>query len=1162
MNRAAAPLDLETIEAALGQFSVVVVNGGKRLFEEGRVRSLNETARPRNYEGEVAEKGGKKYQVTLHFGEIGSNLLCTCQIGNECKHVYAALLFLSKRFRKQSLVLNKEGKNAEKVADYFSLVADPAQLTEKQTDFVERLEELFQTYQKGNPINGRILKGLFSDWPAEEHWSEIRIASGEPLSRVQFWHFLVAHLQQRRLKVPSLFGGLNDITPSRDLIEKWNNSQEAQKWLVRYERNDEPVVYRRFGSEFRWTVNKGYLCLEVKDENDLPYRPVTADELHLLATEWRAGRSQVSSESLLLLVQHFLADAYRPPVRLPLTPGLAARLNGLFQSDEIRRRTVGSDGLPLHLESSSSTGWEMVEASDFLYRFQLAHQGEVPDTKLLMLPGPTTLYWFGSTLLEAGPPPFPVDSLELDPVMVIPRSAVESVPGIRYLLDTIPALPESLSKRVTRIRPKRVLRVRTEPTEWGESVVFVPQLVDPHSGKEIHGKEIQPSGRCGWCLSGKRVVQEGEHFAVYQLEDQMAYNQLFGKLPSEYDPTSRSWRVKNPKRALDLFAKWSQTLPDDIELQTPESLKGLRAKPLEIDFSLDCQDTGNDWFDLRFSWSEADLALSPEELQALLDARGNLVQFSARAYRSLLIRQPQKLIKTLSEIGLSPRDLAAGPQRLHLLQLRSLLSANLVPKELHQELERRLAEIKTEIVCDIPDTIRASLRPYQIAGFHFLVYLSSNRFGGILADDMGLGKTIQTLTWIAWLRHATTVSGPSLIVCPKSVVDNWVGEAERFFPTLPIAPLKKPELHARLIEPGKVLVLNYAQLRILSEHLAQIEWDAVIFDEGQYLKNSNSQTAQSARALKAANKILLTGTPIENKLLDLWSLMSCVMPGALGTQSSFKREFQDSGDAESRLRLSRRARPFLLRRTKEEVALELPPKIEEDIRVTIEGKQEELYQAEIKVARQHLLKIQNGEQLEQERFSLLTSLLRLRQICCHPALAGLKDESAPSAKLEALVDLLEPLIEEGNKVLVFSQFVEMLRLIEERISNLGCPLFKLTGKTENRGDLIMDFRRSPGAGVFLISLKAGGSGLNLEAASYVVLFDPWWNPAVENQAIDRTHRIGQTKTVFAYRLLVRDTIEDKIRQLQIRKSNLANDVLGEEAFGRALTLDDFRYLLE
>jgi SNF2 domain-containing protein/helicase-like protein len=1157
MNRAGVPPDLETIEAALGQFSVIVVNGGKRLFEEGRVRSLNETARPNTYEGEVYEKiAGKSYKVTLSFGKSASNLLCTCQIGSECKHVYAALLFLSKRFRKQALVQNKESKNAKRVSDYFSLVADPTLLTEKLTDFVERLEELFQTYKRGDQINGRILKGLFSDWPAEEHWSEIKIASGEPLSRVQFWHFLVANLQKRGLKIPSLFGELNDTTPSKDLIEKWINSQEAQKWLLQFERNSEPGVYQRLGSEFRWAVDKGYLCLEVKDGNEVPYRPVRADELHLLATEWRSGRSHISSESLLLLLQHFLADAYQPPVRLPLTPGLAGRLNGLFQSDAIRRRTVGSDGLPLHLESGSA-GWEMVEASDYLYRFQLRYKEELPNGKLLMLPGPTTLYWFGSTLLEAGPPPFPMDSLECDPVMEIPRSAIESVPGIRYLLDTVPNLPESLSKRVTRIQPKRVLRVRTEPTELGESVVFVPQLVDPD-----HGKEIQTTSQFGWSLSGKRVVQDGDHFSVYQLEDQMAYNQLFGRLPSEFDPSSKSWRVKNPKRAVDLFAKWSQTLPEDVELEIPESLKGLRAKPLEIDFSFDCHDAGNDWFDLRFSWSEADLTLSPEELQALLDARGNLVQFSARAYRSLLIRQPQKLIKTLSELGISPRDLAAGPQRLHLLQLRSLLTANLVPKELQQELERRLAEIKTEVVCDIPDTIRATLRPYQIAGFHFLVYLSSNRFGGILADDMGLGKTIQTLTWIAWLRQTAPMAGPSLIVCPKSVVDNWVGEAERYFPTLPIAALKKPELHAKLIEPGQALVLNYAQLRILSEHLAQIEWDAVVFDEGQFLKNSNSQTAQSARALKSAHKILLTGTPIENKLLDLWSLMSCVMPGALGTQSSFKREFQDSGDSESRLRLSRRARPFLLRRTKEEVALELPPKIEEDIRVTIEGKQQELYQAEIKVARQHLLKIQNGEQLDQERFNLLTSLLRLRQICCHPALAGLKDESATSAKMEALVDLLEPIIEEGNKVLVFSQFVEMLRLIEERISNLGCPLFKLTGKTENRGDLIINFRNTPGAAVFLVSLKAGGSGLNLEAASYVVLFDPWWNPAVENQAIDRTHRIGQTKTVFAYRLLVRDTIEDKIRQLQIRKSNLAKEVLGEEAFGRALTLEDFRYLLE
>jgi SNF2 family DNA or RNA helicase len=227
----------------------------------------------------------------------------------------------------------------------------------------------------------------------------------------------------------------------------------------------------------------------------------------------------------------------------------------------------------------------------------------------------------------------------------------------------------------------------------------------------------------------------------------------------------------------------------------------------------------------------------------------------------------------------------------------------------------------------------------------------------------------------------------------------------------------------------------------------------------------------------------------------------------------------------------------------------------------MEGEQEDLYRAELKLARQNLLNIENGDQLDKERFNLLTSLLRLRQICCHPVLAGSKSGTETSAKLEALADLLEPLIEQENKILVFSQFVEMLHLIEDRVQGLGCPIFKLTGQTEHRGDLVDKFQREEGAGLFLISLKAGGTGINLAAASYVILFDPWWNPAVENQAIDRVHRIGQTKTVFAYRLLMRDTIEDKIRQLQVRKSNLAKEVLGEEAFGRALTLDDFRYLL-
>src|ERR1700734_2577209 len=230
MNRPGALLDLPTIETALDQFSVVVVNGGKRLFEEGRVRSLKETAYPNTYEGEVYEKDGKIYQVTLSFGKSSANLLCTCRIGAECKHVYGALLFLAKRFRKQAVVQNKESNNSKKVADYFALVTDPTQLTERLTDFVERLEELFQSYNGGNPITGRMLKALFPDWPEEEYWSKIKIASGESLTRVQFWHFLIVNLQQRGLRIPSLFGELNETKDSKSLIEKWKDSQEVQKW--------------------------------------------------------------------------------------------------------------------------------------------------------------------------------------------------------------------------------------------------------------------------------------------------------------------------------------------------------------------------------------------------------------------------------------------------------------------------------------------------------------------------------------------------------------------------------------------------------------------------------------------------------------------------------------------------------------------------------------------------------------------------------------------------------------------------------------------------------------------------------------------------------------------------------------------------------------------
>jgi len=294
----------------------------------------------------------------------------------------------------------------------------------------------------------------------------------------------------------------------------------------------------------------------------------------------------------------------------------------------------------------------------------------------------------------------------------------------------------------------------------------------------------------------------------------------------------------------------------------------------------------------------------------------------------------------------------------------------------------------------------------------------------------------------------------------------------------------------------------------------------------------------------------------------------------LGNRSAFGKTFDQRNDPLARRRLSARVRPFVLRRTKGEVAKDLPDRIEEDLLCELDGAQATLYRAELKRARAALLGIQTKAQLDQSRFNILASLLRLRQICCHPALIGASkrkaakeakptvDENATpeSAKLAALIDVLEPLIAEGHKVLVFSQFVEMLQLIRAELVAREWKHFMLTGETEERGPLVADFQSSEGSAVFLISLRAGGFGLNLTAASYVVLYDPWWNPAVENQAIDRTHRIGQVNKVIAYRLLVKDTIEEKIRSLQKQKSNLAADILGEEAFARTLTIEDFQFL--
>ncbi len=505
---------------------------------------------------------------------------------------------------------------------------------------------------------------------------------------------------------------------------------------------------------------------------------------------------------------------------------------------------------------------------------------------------------------------------------------------------------------------------------------------------------------------------------------------------------------------------------------------------------------------------------------------------------------------------------------MHAMQLADPKAAEVFDPKAWKRIKDRARDIEIDVTPVVPEELNATLRPYQVEGYQFLAYLATNGFGGILADDMGLGKTIQSITYLLWLREYAPKNtkrklGPALVVCPKSVLDVWATEVGKFAPQLKLKVLRtRDDLDIEEVNNVlDILVLNYAQLRVCGDELNKIRWLTVILDEGQQIKNPDSKAAKCARELDAENRLVLTGTPIENRLMDMWSLMAFAMPGVLGTRAYFKRRFDKRKDPSSQARLAARLRPFLLRRTKLQVAKDLPPRTEEEVFAGMEGIQEELYKAELKRIQKALLGLDSDEAVKKNSFAILQGLMRLRQICCHPGLIDPKWLKEESAKMSALFYLLDQLREENHKVLVFSQFVSMLDIIKTRLEVESRPFNYLTGQTKDRKGEIEKFQTTKDPSVFLLSLKAGGAGLNLTSASYVILYDPWWNPAVENQAIDRTHRIGQKNKVIAYRLLTRDTVEEKIRILQHQKTALVTNILGDEGFASNLGMEDLQFIL-
>ncbi len=445
------------------------------------------------------------------------------------------------------------------------------------------------------------------------------------------------------------------------------------------------------------------------------------------------------------------------------------------------------------------------------------------------------------------------------------------------------------------------------------------------------------------------------------------------------------------------------------------------------------------------------------------------------------------------------------------------------------------------------------LRPYQREGVEWLWKLAEMRMGGVLADDMGLGKTLQSLAFIV------ARGGPALVVCPSSLVQNWLEESSKFAPELEAIAIEGPK-RAETLEKNSgadLLVTSYALLRLDIDLYRERNFKVVILDEAQNIKNPEAQVSRAAFRLRAEHRFALTGTPMENSVTDLWSIMNFVLPGYLGDRSRFADRFEKplARGNESRLqrRLSRRLRPVVLRRLKKEVAKDLPPKIEQVRYCDLNKAQRAVYQSLLEEGRRMIAGSEGG----QRRMLALTALLRLRQACCDLRLLNLPDvnEQDGSVKIQELSGLLDEAVEGGHRVLVFSQFVQMLQGVVPMLADRGFEFCYLDGQTRNRGEVVRRFQDSS-IPVFLISLKAGGVGLNLTGADTVIHIDPWWNPAVEAQATDRAHRIGQKRVVTSYKLIARDTVEEKILALQERKREMIASTLGDGSSGADLGLDE------
>ena len=1212
-----APTALMALDAWLATLDSATRKRGEKYYKDGRVLGAWADF---DHCIEADVQGQEIYRVilTLTRGEWSSE--CTCPMEMSCKHVVAAgLAWIANQGTDFDVDEDERALPAVAPIPHPSLKKAGLPLPAKKISFRERWSPVVAE-KLGRPLTAAEghqlgqLSALFTQFAQSHHqlydqtlrhhgfadalppdaqswvplfrgWWTHDAAPADPWA---LWQFLAYSMEQRGRPIPEVFRPLTDTARVHAALDAQLTAQQLHVWRVALA----PPV--EFGPATTVNVlldgvsalrarldSTGELFVETRPAPDKPWKPPSQKWAYALAQARPADFESLPPAEAALALTLAMSNRHgygAGSLKHALPPEVGA---SLFASRTACGAIVLPDGRPFAIEAEPLVPEAVVSPTtrDRLDVRLVTPDGAPATDARLITARPAPLYLHAGRVWR-GPPPFPAAPL--------PTAALGDAQIMAQLRANRVRLPAALEAKVRRVTLRPLLKLwLTEPGpgSYNLTTQFHAQLfaraTDPRCAREWRGQ-----GGWQWTKDGAPPPRRPDDpILEFDSTDAQRVGAHFAEFRLGWTDWAGAWSRSAAKNFPEEFLAWHASLPPGLDIEASPELAGFFAAPLRatMDFSAIPADSGHDWFDLTVALRVEDSTLTAEEIALLLKARGKWVRLPKGGWRRLELTGAapgEPAAAALDRLGLTAEDVFAtgkpATHRLHALQLAGE-AASLESRDakLAAALRERAARLAALPPPALPAGLTATLRPYQREGFHFLAHLSAQGFGGVLADDMGLGKTVQTLAWLLHLAAAVPVASRkksaaraavrpfrALVVCPKSVVHGWLAETARFAPTLTVEAFT-PSLSDSQLSAlnSQLLVANYTQLRLHAEWFRSDSWDAVVLDEGQFIKNPASQMAVAARALLSRHRLILTGTPVENRLTDLWSLFAFAQPGLLGAQAAFRRQYDEKEPA-ALSRLHRRVRHFLLRRTKAQAAPDLPSRTEDDLIVELEPAQRQLYDAELKRARAQLLGIETARALDAVRFNVLASLLRLRQICCHPALVDPAHAELPSAKLDALLERIEELHEEGHQVLVFSQFVEMLELIRPRLAAAGIGHLMLTGQTENRAALVEEFQRDRTKAVFLLSLKAAGFGLNLTAASYAILCDPWWNPAVEAQAIDRTHRIGQTRPVTAYRLLAANTVEQKIRAMQREKAALAAAVVQEESLASVLDLDSLRRILE